>query len=66
MAERWRVYYKTERPHSSLSYRPSAPAAWQTEASQRYGKVESQERFLLSHTPYYGGGKISISPAALH
>jgi len=42
LTERWRVYYNTERPHSSLDYRPPAPAAWQTEASQRCGKVEKQ------------------------
>ena len=66
LAERWRVYYNTQRPHSSLGYRPPAPAAWQTEASQGYGKVESKERFPLSHTPYYGDGQISTSPAALH
>ena len=66
LTERWRVYYDAERPHSSLGYRPPAPAAWQTEASQEYGKVESQERFPLSHASYYGGEQISISPAALH
>jgi len=40
LAERWRVYFNTERPHFSLGYRPPAPAAWQTEDSQRCGKVE--------------------------
>ena len=66
LTERWRVYYNTERPHSSLGYRPPAPAAWQTEASQRHGKVESKERFPLSHTADYCDGQISNSPAALH
>ena len=66
LAERWRVYYNTERPHSSLGYRPPAPAAWQIEASRRHGKVESQERFPLSHTADYCDGQISTSPAALH
>jgi putative transposase len=66
LTERWRVYYNTERPHSSLGYKPPASAAVQTEASQRYGKVESQERFPLSHTADYGGGQLSNSPAALH
>ena len=33
LAERWRVYFNTERPHSSLGYRPPAPAAWQPAAS---------------------------------
>jgi hypothetical protein len=66
LAERWRVYYNIERPHSALGYRPPAPAAWHTEDSQRHGKVESKERFLLSHTAYYCDGQISTSPVALH
>jgi transposase InsO family protein len=66
LAERWRVYYNTERPHSSLGYRPPAPAALQTEASQLHGKVESKERFPLSHAAYYCDGQLSNSPAALH
>ena len=66
LSERWRVYYNTERPHSSLGYRPPAPAAWPTDNSQGCGKVESTKRFPLSHTPYYGGGQISTSPAAIH
>jgi transposase InsO family protein len=53
LAERWRVHYNTVRPHSSLGYRPPAPAAWLTEASQGHGKVESKDRFPLSHTPDY-------------
>ena len=65
LAERWRVYYNTERPHSSLGYRPPAPSAWQPEASQGHGKVESKERFPLSHTPDYGDGSY-LSPVALH
>ena len=64
--EQWRVHYNTVRPHSSLGYRPPAPAAWQTEASLRSGKVESKKRFPLSHSPYYCDGKITPSPAALH
>jgi putative transposase len=32
MIERWRVHYNTRRPHSSLGYRPPAPAAWVTAA----------------------------------
>ena len=66
LAERWRIYFNTERPHSSLGYRPPAPAAWQTEASQRSGKVESKECFPLSHSAYYCDGQTSTSPAALH
>jgi hypothetical protein len=42
-----------------------APAAWQIEASRGYGKVESKERFPLSHTHDYGDGAY-LSPVALH
>lgn len=66
LAEHWRVYFNTERPHSSLGYRPPAPAAWQTGASPRSGKVVSKERFPLSHSAYYCDGQISTSPAELH
>ena len=31
LIERWRVHYNTIRPHSSLGYRPPAPAAWLVE-----------------------------------
>jgi transposase InsO family protein len=65
LAERWRVHYNTVRPHSSLGYKPPAPAAWLTEASQGHGKVESKERFPLSHTPDCGG-ELSNSLSALH
>ena len=65
LAERWRIYYNTERPHSSLGYRPPAPNAWQPEASQGHGKVESKQRLPLFHTPDYGDG-LSNLPAALH
>ena len=51
LAERWRVHYNTVRPHSSLGYRPPAPAAWQIENNKGHGKVESQQRFPLFHTP---------------
>jgi putative transposase len=64
LAERWRVYYNTVRPHSSLGYRPPAPVARHIEANTGHGKVESQERYLLFHTPDCGG--ISTKPAALH
>jgi len=55
LAERWRVYYNTVRPHSSLGYRPPAPAARQMEDNAGHGKVESKERFPLFHTPDCGG-----------
>lgn len=28
LAERWRIHYNTQRPHSSLGYRPPAPESW--------------------------------------
>lgn len=31
LIERWRVHYNTERPHSSLGYRPPAPETWAAE-----------------------------------
>jgi putative transposase len=65
LAERWRVHYNTERPHSSLGYQPPAPRAWQPETSQGHGKVESKEPFPLFHAPDCGDG-LTINPAALH
>jgi hypothetical protein len=65
LAERWRIHYNAVRPHSSLGYRSPAPAAWLTEAPQGHGKVESKERFPLSHAPDYGNGSY-LSPVALH
>lgn len=50
LAERWRIYYNTERPHSSLGYRPPAPAAWPNETSPGHGKVGSVRCFPLFHT----------------
>jgi transposase InsO family protein len=32
LTERWRVHYNTRRPHSSLGYRPPAPAAGESRA----------------------------------
>lgn len=29
LIERWRQYYNTKRPHSSLKYRPPAPETWE-------------------------------------
>ena len=63
LTERWRVYFNTARPHSALGYRPPAPLAWQIDDPQRHGKVESTERFPLSHTAYCDG---NLSPVALH
>ena len=45
------VHYNTVRPHSSLGYRPPAPADWQIGTNTGHGKVESKERFPLPHTP---------------
>jgi hypothetical protein len=64
LAERWRVYYNTERPHSSLGYRPPAPAAWQAKTNKGHGEVETAARFPLLHTP--DGDGLTNSSAALH
>ncbi len=61
LAERWRVHYNTVRPHSALGYKPPAPQAWagaagtkmNTAFNEGHGKVESKERFPLSHAPGY-------------
>jgi transposase InsO family protein len=64
LAERWRVYYNTARPHSSLGYRPPAPQASQVESKTGHGKVESKDRFPLFHTP--DCGYLTNSITALH
>jgi transposase InsO family protein len=63
LAERWRVHYNTIRPHSSLGYRPPAPAAWLAK-SLGHGEVETATRFPLLHTP--DGGNLNSEIAALH
>jgi hypothetical protein len=65
LAERWRIYYNTERPHSSLGYRPPAPRAWQSDRNAGHGKVESKQRFPLFHA-HDCGGELTNSPSALH
>jgi transposase InsO family protein len=65
LAERWRIYYNTERPHSSLGYRPPAPVAWQIKVPLGHGKVESKQRFPLLHA-HDCGGELTNSPSALH
>jgi transposase InsO family protein len=65
LAERWRIHYNTVRPHSSLGYKPPAPAARLAEANAGHGKVESKERLPLFHAPDCGG-ELSNSPSALH
>ena len=64
LAERTSVHYNTVRPHSSLGYRPPAPAARQMDDNTGHGKVESKERFPPFHTPDCDG--IVTKPAALH
>jgi hypothetical protein len=63
LAERWRVYYNTIRPHSSLGYRPPALEAWLGN-DMGHRKVESKERFLLLHTP--DGGYLNSRIAGTH
>ena len=64
LAERWRVHYNTVRPHSSLGYRPPAPAAWLSENNLGYGEVEiaSASHFSTPPTAAY----LNSAIAALH
>ena len=55
LAERWRVHYNTVRPHSSLGYRPPAPAAWQIENNPGHGKVEANNASHFSTPPTAAG-----------
>jgi len=48
LAERWRVYYNTRRPHSSLGYRPPAPAAWLMENNKG---MQKWKPLRASHFP---------------
>jgi len=64
LEERWRTYYNTERPHSSLGYRPPAPVAWHNQSSVEHGKVESKE--TLSTFPRSLLRLSTNSIAALH
>ncbi len=52
LAERWRVYYNTRRPHSSLGYKPPAPETRLTEPNGGMEKVEkAKERLPLFPRP---------------
>jgi putative transposase len=51
LAERWRVHYNTNRPHSSLGYRSPAPEAWLTN-NKGHGEVETATRFPLPTSPH--------------
>jgi len=70
--ERWRVEYNTLRPHSSLGYRPPAPAAVvpatinATEEETRHGNVETAARFPHFHTPDGGDGESTCPSTTLH
>jgi putative transposase len=64
LAERWRHYYNTVRPHSSLGYRPPAPEAIAPATTQGHGQVETATRFPLVHTPDGGDRKNPVT--ALH
>ncbi len=64
LAERWRIHYNTVRPHSSLGYKPPAPAAQTGGTNTGHGKVESQERLPLFHAP--DCGYLTHSITALH
>jgi putative transposase len=58
LTERWRTAYNTERPHSSLGYKPPAPQAILPK-QEGHGDLENKERFPHLHTPGYDCGQIS-------
>ena len=66
LAERWRVYYNTERPHSSLGYRPPAPAAWQTENNTGAWKSGKQRTLPTFPHPRLRRRSYLTHPSALH
>ena len=49
LAERWRVHYNTIRPHSSLGYKPPAPAAWLTSTNTGHTKVKANNAPTFAH-----------------
>jgi len=56
LAERWRVYYNTRRPHSSLGYRPPAPAAWQGETTtgmEGWKAIRSMEKWKANNASHF-------------
>jgi transposase InsO family protein len=63
LAERWRVHFNTIRPHSSLGYRPPAPAAW-IATSLGHGEAGIATLIPPPHTPY--GGYLNSEISALH
>ena len=48
LAEWWRVYYNTRRPHSSLGYKPPAPEARLTEPNAGHGKWKAKNAYHFS------------------
>ena len=50
MIEQWRVHYNTERPHSSLGYRPPAPETKVTLLPAPLRYTESRE---VRQPPWY-------------
>lgn len=66
LVEHWRVHYNNIRPHSSLGYRPPAPETLHCRLKTGHGKVESTNRFPLSHTPDNDGGYLNSEITALH
>ena len=63
LAERWRKYYNTIRPHSSLGYKPPAPEAWIAK-SLGHGEAGIATLIPPPHTP--NGGYLNTEIAALH
>ncbi len=69
--ERWRVEHNTLRPHSSLGYRPPAPAAIvpatiNATEEMRHGNVETAARFPDFRIAADGDGESTCPSTSLH
>jgi transposase InsO family protein len=51
LIESWRVYYNTQRPHSSLGYRPHAPEVVLWPASPAWGSARPATQPVAPGTP---------------
>jgi hypothetical protein len=64
LAESWRVYYNTVRPHSSLGYKPPAPEAWLTATSKAVWR--NGNHFAFPTSPHRNTCYLSTTITALH
>ena len=56
LIEQWRCFYNTERPHSSLGYRPPAPKAILPPVSRLAYVMERASLMLVQNMPDSNSG----------